>query len=272
MPASFHPDLGGDLTKLAIGAAIAVHRTLGPGLNEADYEEALHLELEALGIEHEYQVPLPLCYKGKALDCGYRMDLVVSGRLLLELKAVEKLHPMHEAQLLTYLRLSLISLGLLMNFNTLILRNGIVRRAYSVQTDSRRAYNETAPSTDFDELSREVLAAALEVQHELGHGLLRSAYEACLVRELQLRGIQTQVKLPANLIYRDQLILSSKELPLIVENKLMVACHCIKELSPLQLARDRSLLKTADVAAGLCINFHAESLVTEIRRIRTQGK
>lgn len=271
MSASIHPDLGGDLTQIAIGAAITVHRALGPGLNEADYEQALHLELEALGIEHEHQAPLPLCYKGEPLDCGYRMDVVISKRLLLELKAVDKLHPMHEAQMLTYLRLSSIPLGLLMNFNTLILRNGIVRRACSMQPASR-LYHEAAPSMEFDELSREVLAAALEVQHVLGQGLLRSAYEACLARELQLRGIETQIKLPANLIYRDHLIPSSKELPMIVANSLMVACHCVKELSALQIARDRSLLKAVGVGTGLCINFHAESLGTEIRRIRTRGK
>ncbi len=225
----------------------------------------------ALGVEHECQVPLPICYKGETLDCGYRMDLVISGKLLLELKAVEKLHPLHEAQLLTYLRLSALSLGLLMNFNTLIMRNGIVRRARSVQPASRH-YIETPPSMEFDELSREVLAAALEVQHELGHGLLRSAYEACLVRELSLRGIQTQVKLPANLIYRDQLIVSRKEVPMIVENRLMVSCHCVKELNPLQLARDRSLLKAAGVETGLCLNFHAASLGTETRRIQSQRR
>lgn len=271
MPTSPHPDLGGDLTKLVIGAAIAVHRSLGPGLDEADYERALHLELAALDMEHECQVPLPLSYKDEKLDCGYRMDLVIPGRLLLELKAVEKLHPLHEAQLLTYLRLSASPLGLLMNFNTLVLRDGIVRRAHSVKPTERQ-YIETPPSMEFDALSREVLAAALEVQHELGHGLLRSAYEACLARELSLRGIQTQVKLPANLIYRDQLIPSRKEVPMVVENSLMVACHCVKELSTLQLARDRSLLKAAGVETGLCLNFHSGSLTTEIRRIRAHGK
>lgn len=267
MPASQHPDLGGDLTKVAIGAAIAVHRALGPGLDEADYERALHLELQALGVDHEYQVPLPLIYKGVKLDCGYRMDVVIAGRLLLELKAVESLHPLHEAQLLTYLRLSKIALGLLLNFNVLVLKDGIVRRARSA-APAARDYVEKLPSQDFDDLSREVLAASLEVQHELGHGLLRSAYEACLVQELKLRGIQSEVNLPANLIYRDHLISSRKEIPMVVAGQIMVTCHCAKEISQLQLARDRSLLKAAGVETGLSLNFHAESLVTEIRRIR----
>jgi len=267
MPASQHPDLGSDLTKVAIGAAIAVHRALGPGLDEADYERALHLELQALEVEHECQVPLPLIYKGVKLDCGYRMDVVISGRLLLELKAAEGIHPLHEAQLLTYLRLSKIVLGLLLNFNTLVLKDGILRRAGSVAPPVRD-YAAKMPSQDFDELSREVIAAALEVQHVLGHGLLRSAYEACLVQELKQRGIKSEVNLPANLIYRDHLITSRKEIPMVVAGRIMVTCHCAKEISPLQLARDRSLLKATGVETGLSLNFHAESLVTEIRRIR----
>ena len=99
-----HEDLGSGLSGRVIGAAMQVHREFGPGLEEADYEQALHLELLALGIEHACQVPLPLIYKGAQLDCGYRMDLIVMSTLLLELKAVDKLHPLHEAQLLTYLR------------------------------------------------------------------------------------------------------------------------------------------------------------------------
>lgn len=271
MPSSPHPDLGGSLTKSVIGAAIAVHRAFGPGLDEADYEHALHLELDALGIQHQCQVPQPLCYKGEELDCGYRLDIVVSGQLLLELKTVEKIHPVYEAQLLTYLRLSSLPLGLLMNFNTLTLKDGVLRRACSLKSVSR-FQNEMPVAEKFDDLSREVLAAALEVRYELGYGLLRSAYEACLVRALSLKGIRTQINLPANLIYRDQLILSRKEVPMIVEDSLMVVCHCAKELGPLHLARDRSLLKASGVSSGLCLNFHADSLVTEVHRIKTHSK
>ncbi|WP_395750075.1 GxxExxY protein [Prosthecobacter sp.] len=271
MPSSSHPDLGSDLTKRVIGAGIAVHRTFGPGLDEADYEHALHLELDALGIEHQCQVPQPLSYHGEELDCGYRLDLVISGQLVLELKAVEKIHPVHEAQVFTYLRLSSLPLGLLMNFNTLILRDGIFRRASSLKPASR-FQNGILNSENFDDLSREVLAAGLEVRYELGHGLLRSAYEACLVKALSLKGIRTEINLPANLIYRDQLILSRKEVPMIVEDSLMVVCHCVKELGPLQLARDRSLLKASGVNSGLCLNFHSDSLVTEIHRIHAHAK
>lgn len=267
MKHSKHPDLGGDLTKIVIGAAIAVHKVLGPGVDEADYERALHLELLNLGVEHECQVPLPLIYKGVHLDCGYRMDLVVAGRLLLELKVVDKLHPLHEAQLLTYLRLSKMALGLLMNFNVLMLRDGIVRRANTIHSSSG-PLTSMPPPHSFDALSEEVLAAAREVQHILGTGLLRSAYETCLSHELTMRGIKVERGLPANLLYREQIIPSKKQIPLLVDGRLMISCHCVTELSQLQLARDRSLLKAAGAETGLSINFHSESLTTEVRRIR----
>jgi GxxExxY protein len=110
-----------------IGAAMEVHRHLGPGLLESAYEECLCHELNALGVPFERQKELPVSYKGISLDCGYRMDIVVDRTLLLELKSVETLLPIHEAQLLTYLRLSGLQIGLLVNFNVPLLKNGIKR-------------------------------------------------------------------------------------------------------------------------------------------------
>ena len=115
------------LTELVIGLAIEVHRTLGPGLLESAYEECLCVELEQAGIAHARQVPLPLVYKGRRLDCGYRLDVVVQNELILEIKSVEQLLPIHDAQLLTYLRLSRRGVGLLINFNSALLKNGIRR-------------------------------------------------------------------------------------------------------------------------------------------------
>ena len=115
------------MTEKVIGLAIAVHRELGPGLLESAYEECLCYELMDRGIAFTRQVPLAVNYKGVRLDCGYRIDLIVDRTLLLEIKAVEKLLPIHEAQILTYLRLSRIRVGLLMNFNTVVLRDGIRR-------------------------------------------------------------------------------------------------------------------------------------------------
>jgi GxxExxY protein len=115
------------LSKVIIGAAIAVHRELGPGLLESAYEACLHYELSQQGLRVERQVPQPLIYKGIHLDCGYRLDLLVEDLVILELKTVESLQPIHDAQLLTYLKLKKLWLGLLINFNVPILKNGIKR-------------------------------------------------------------------------------------------------------------------------------------------------
>ena len=117
------------LTGQVIGAAIEVHKILGPGLLESAYEECLCHELELRGIPYERQSELPIEYKGVKLDCGYRLDVVVSSQLILELKACERLEPIHEAQLLTYLKLTGIKLGLLINFNVPVLKQGIKRLA-----------------------------------------------------------------------------------------------------------------------------------------------
>ena len=116
------------ITEATIGAAIEVHRALGPGLLESAYEECLCHELTCRNIAFQRQFPLPVRYKGALLDCGYRLDLVVSDRVVLELKSVEKLAPIHEAQLLSYLRLGCYKVGLLINFNVALLKDGIVRR------------------------------------------------------------------------------------------------------------------------------------------------
>jgi GxxExxY protein len=126
-----HPDANrlNDLSEKIIGAAIAVHRALGPGLLEAPYEECLCHEVEKLGLKFERQKPLPLVYGNVKLTCAYRMDLVVENSIVVEVKAVAKVDRVHEAQLLSYLRLSGLQLGLLLNFNVRNLaRQGIVRK------------------------------------------------------------------------------------------------------------------------------------------------
>ena len=104
-----------------------IHRELGPGLLESVYEEALGFELLAAGLKFERQRFSPLSYKGRRLDCGYRLDFIVEGKLILELKSVSELLPIHQAQLLTYLKLERQYLGLLINFNTPVLINGVRR-------------------------------------------------------------------------------------------------------------------------------------------------
>jgi GxxExxY protein len=115
------------LTEKIIGCGIEVHKALGPGLLESAYEECFCYELKQNGLSFSRQVPLPVEYKGIKLDCGYRIDVVVNDLIVIELKTVENILPIHEAQLLTYLKLSRRSVGLLMNFNVPVLKQGITR-------------------------------------------------------------------------------------------------------------------------------------------------
>lgn len=116
-----------ELSKETIGAAIEVHRVLGPGLLESVYEEALCYELELRGIPYERQKYRPLNYKEKALKTDYRIDLLVDGKVIVEIKAREEIHPIDKSQTLTYLRLSDLRLGLLINFHEPLLKDGITR-------------------------------------------------------------------------------------------------------------------------------------------------
>jgi GxxExxY protein len=115
------------LSRKVIGCAIEVHRTLGPGLLESAYEQCLAHELRLKGLEFRLQVPVPVKYKGILLHCGYRADLIVEDFLLIELKAVEQITRLHDAQIITYLKLANIPTGLILNFNTRILKEGIRR-------------------------------------------------------------------------------------------------------------------------------------------------
>jgi GxxExxY protein len=116
-----------DLTQKVIGAAIEVHRALGPGLLESAYEECLCHEMGLRSLHFERQKPLPVVFKDVKLDCGYRLDLLVSNTVVVEIKAIETLLPIHEAQVLTYLKLGGWNVGLLINFNVPVLKDGIKR-------------------------------------------------------------------------------------------------------------------------------------------------
>lgn len=118
-----------ELSEQIIGAAIEVHRTLGPGLLESTYEACLFKALTDRGLRVRRQVELPVVFRGERVECGYRIDLLVEELVIIELKAVERIDPIHEAQLITYLRLSGLPLGFLMNFNVRVMKTGIVRRA-----------------------------------------------------------------------------------------------------------------------------------------------
>ena len=116
-----------ELSRRMIGCAIEVHRNLGPGLLESTYRQCLACELSHAGVPFQMEVPLPVRYKDVLLDCGYRIDLLVRSDLIVEIKSVETLFPIHQAQILTDMRLARIPIGLLMNFNVTKLQNGIKR-------------------------------------------------------------------------------------------------------------------------------------------------
>jgi GxxExxY protein len=120
------------LTERIIGAAIEVHRELGPGLLESAYEGCLVHELIQRGLVVEYEKKLPIRYKNLTVESGFRLDLLVEGRIIVEVKAVDRLHPIHEAQLITYLKLTACKVGLLINFNVKVLKDGIRRRVLNL--------------------------------------------------------------------------------------------------------------------------------------------
>ena len=122
-----------DLTGAVIGAASEVHRILGPGLLESAYQECLARELVLRQIPFERERPVPRAYKGIRLECGYRVDLLVAQSVVVEIKAIEEIAPIHEAQLLTYLQLGGWHVGLLINFNVVVLKNGIRRRVLALR-------------------------------------------------------------------------------------------------------------------------------------------
>jgi len=126
-----------DVSQAIIGAAIEVHRTLGPGLLESAYEQCLSHEFSLRQIPFERQKPLPVDYKGVRLDCGYRLDFLVAGMIVVEVKAIEAMLPIHQAQLLSYLKLGGWKLGLLINFHVPLLREGIKRVVLGLEEQSK---------------------------------------------------------------------------------------------------------------------------------------
>ena len=130
----------GDLTPQIIGAAITIHRRLGPGLLESAYEACMAYEIDKLGLRVERQKAVPLIYQRVKLECGFRADLVVEGRVALELKCKEALHPVDEAQLLSHLRLLNISVGLLINFHVAQLKDGIKRMVNNYREPTEESF------------------------------------------------------------------------------------------------------------------------------------
>ncbi|MBL9184430.1 MAG: GxxExxY protein [Verrucomicrobiaceae bacterium] len=266
-----------DLTERVIGVAIAVHRKLGPGKPEAMYEEAMHKTLLRQGIACERQVPLPLVFDGEMLDCGYRMDLIVEGVLVIELKTVTALLPIHEAQLLTYLRLSGHKVGLLINFEVMMLKDGIKRRVNGLGKELA-PHEPWQTSTMVAGPIGEVIHCALGVHSKLGPGLLRSTYITAmihLVKKHFRHGDQTFARVHQNLqrsISMDGLDLEHPlEIELALEfpsgSWLPLLILSVDEISPLHEARFRSQIRLAGWERGFIFNFNAVRLKDGLRQI-----
>jgi GxxExxY protein len=139
------------LTHQIIGSAITVHRELGPGLLEAVYEECLCHELRLAGLAFERQKPIPVVYRANKLDCGYRADIVVHNRVIVEIKAISAVAPVHDAVMLTYLRLSNCHIGLLINFHCAILKDGIHRYVWNYRLPEEEAQRRDTEVTEKDD-------------------------------------------------------------------------------------------------------------------------
>lgn len=270
------------LTEKVIGVAIAVHRRLGPGKVEAMYEEALHKLLLKRGIACKRQVTLPLVFDGETLECGYRMDLVVEGVLVIELKTVTALLPIHEAQLLTYLRLSGHKVGLLINFDVMMLKDGIKRRVHGLGMDLVPHAEWTTTKMVAGPLGG-VIRCAMSVHSKLGPGLLRSAYITAMVHEVRKRfrhGDRILARVHQNLQRSVNVDGFELEHPLEIELVLEFAAGSwlpllilsVEEISPLHEARFRSQIRLAGWNSGFILNFNATRLKDGLRQVGLNRK
>lgn len=257
----------GETTHEIIGAAIQVHRELGPGEDEAVYEEALCIALASRGLCFQRQRPVPVFYKGCKLDCGYRMDVLVEDKVVLEAKALDSFAPVHDAQLLTYLKLDDRSVGLLLNFRTPVLKDGVLRRVL----ETARHQSRPAPAAAAEEargaaeLSATIIAAAIEVHRELGPGLLRSTYLECLCHELTLRKLKFCREVGVPLKFLGRALKRPGRFDLLVAGfpVQVLAVNSVTEIHKLHLA---ALLRQAGLPHALLLNFNSVLLKDGIHR------
>jgi GxxExxY protein len=277
-----------ELTHQIIGAAIEVHRELGPGKPEAAYERALARELTLRGLAIRVQKPVPVVYKGVKLECGFRLDVLVSNTVVVEVKSVEGIAPVHRAQTLTYLKLGGWKLALLLNFNVAILKEGIERLVLGLEeagegvavahSPSRAlASNKITPPSlysaadsgdrEAERLACATIASAIEVHRELGPGLLPSAYEACLCHELHLRHLRFERKRPLALSYKGTPLAESDQVELLVGGRVVVNPCALEDAQLVHEARLLSQLRLGSWKLGLLINFNTIALKEGLRRV-----
>jgi GxxExxY protein len=276
------------LTHEIIGAAIEVHRELGPGKMESAYERALARELVLRGLDVKVQRPVPVVYKGVKLECGFRLDVLVCDEVVVEVKSVDQLIPVHRAQTLTYLRLGGWKLALLLNFNVALLKQGIERlvlgleepgvsiapahdgpgseRPDAIPSPALQAATDSGDE-EAERLATGIIASALEVHRELGPGLLPSAYEVCLCHELHLRQLSFECKYPVALSYKGSPLLESDQVHLLVDGRVVVTPAALASIQPVHEAQLLSQLRLGGWKLGLLINFHTTALSEGLRRI-----
>jgi GxxExxY protein len=282
-----------EITREIIGAGIEVHRELGPGKPEAAYEHALAHELGLRGLTHRVQVPVPVIYKGVKLECGYRLDLLVMDGVVVEIKSVEFLNPVHWAQVITYLKLGGWKLSLLLNFNVAVLKDGIERIVLGLEESGRETAearwtqrksvvtSNATPSlhsvmdcgdAETERLAREVIASAKEVHQALGPGLLPSAYEICLCHELQLRRVPFARNQTLRLSNKGTSLPYSDEVGLLAGERVVISLRALMECQPVHEAELLSQLRLGNWRLGLLINFNTVNFAEGLRRLVLSGR
>lgn len=258
-----------DIAYPAIQAAVDVHQSLGPRQNESTYERAFAARLQAAGLEVWTQVGLPLRYKQARLDCGFRVDAIVARSLVVEVKAVESLAPIHDAQVPTYLRLTEIKLGLLLNFDVAVMRQGIRRLILSSRPGPPTPDNTNCSPIvrGLTPLARQLWDAAGEVHQQLGPGLLPKAYETCLAYELHARRLAFRRAVQVPLDFPGAKGGETLHVPLLVDDRLPVVCLAVAELTDVHRARVRTMLRHGNWPHGLAINFNVLRLADGFRQV-----
>ncbi|MFN0076631.1 MAG: GxxExxY protein [Prosthecobacter sp.] len=218
-----------------------------------------------IGIASQRQVPLPLSYKGTRLDCGYRIDLLVENCLPLELKVVAQILGIHEAQLMTYLRIGRFPLGLLINFQVAVLKQGIIRKTET------RIWNPPADTSNLtvgrDELTGSVIQAAIEVHRHIGPGILPGAYLACLCHELSQHNMPFEKELKIPLLCDGEPLSCETEVPLLIHRELPVFPVSADSITPVQTATAISRLRQGGWKRGLILNFNTSTMAAGIKRV-----
>lgn len=257
-----------DITHEIIGAAIDVHRELGPGQDEVLYEDAMELALQSRKLRFHRQSPLPVHYKGVKLDCGFRPDFVVEETVVAECKSAELMHPVFDAQVRTYQRLGGWRLGLLLNFNVPVMKDGVARFI----VDASEFRSEGSFSTEMGRTQRgtdlieAIIGAAIEVHRYLGPGLLCSVYDACLHQELTFADLQFETGRRVDAMFQGAKLSHPGEIDLVVAGQVLVAAMAVPNLQPVHEAQVRSQMRLGNLPVALLLNFHAKRLVDDLKR------